>query len=111
MDPQNLATVLKELQEIRQSISKLDEKIVDTKHSLQDEIHSMKEDLLSFQLKAEKLEDIHTWSKQFQENITLAELLRLRDDVASLKEYKAKSTVIFAVIQFGMATLVAWLTK
>lgn len=112
------ASVLDELKEIRNSIVRLDEKITDTndkiadtKTALQDEIHSIKADLIAFQIKTQKLEDIHNWSRKFQNTVTLAELERIREDVVILKEYKAKSTVVFAVVQFGMAALMAWVSK
>jgi len=114
--------VLAELREIRQSISGLESKIVDTKSSLDDkitdtkqslhnEILSIRNELLEFQLKTQQLDDVSNWSQQFRENITIAELERIREDVAQLKEYKAKSTVIFALAQFVMAGVVAWLTS
>lgn len=117
---QNLpqASVLDELKEIRKSIVRLDEKITDTndkiadtKTSLQDEIHSIKADLLQFQIKTQQLEELQSWSTDFKNTLTLAELERIRADVVSLKEYKAKSTVVFAVVQFGMAALMAWVSK
>jgi len=105
------AELIRELQEIRNSISSLDQKILDTKTSLQDEIHSIKSEILEFQLKTQKLEDIHTWSKEFQQKITLSEIERLRIDVSNLKEYKTRAAVIFGVIQFGMGGLMAYMLK
>jgi DNA repair exonuclease SbcCD ATPase subunit len=116
------AQVLAELHEIRRCINNLDSKIVDTKSSLdskitdtkellQNEIHSIRNELLEFQLKAQQLDDVSNWSTQFREQITIAELERIRQDVASLKEYKAKSTVVFAVAQIVMAGVIAYLTK
>jgi len=103
--------VLRELREIRQSISTLDAKIADTKKSLQDEIHSIRAEILEFQLKTQQLDDVTDWANRFRERITLADLDRLKNEVESLKEFKAKSTVIFALVQFAMAGVVAWLTK
>tara|TARA_B100001057_G_C22867963_1_gene957444 strand:- start:913 stop:1257 length:345 start_codon:yes stop_codon:yes gene_type:complete len=103
--------VLKELQQIRQSISTLDAKITDTKQSLQDEIHSIRAEILEFQLKTQQLDDVTAWANRFREKITLADVERLKADVDALKEYKAKSTVVFATVQFIMAGIVAWLTK
>lgn len=103
--------VLRELREIRQSISTLDEKIADTKKSLQDEIHSIRAEILEFQLKTQQLDDVTDWANRFRERITLADLERLKNEVDSLKEFKVKSTVIFSLVQFAMAGVVAWLTK
>jgi len=103
--------VLAELREIRQSLNGVESKILDVKQSLQDEIHNIRAEILEFQLKAQQLDDIGEWSARFRERITLADLERLREDVQSLKEYKAKSTVVFATAQFVMAGLVAWITK
>lgn len=113
----NLA-IMTELQEIRRSISNLESKMSDTQkdlqtdiHSIRAEIHTIRADILEFQLKAQQLEDIHTWVGKFKDRLTLSDLEKLREDVAHLKEYKAKSTVVFAIVQFAMATIVAYLTK
>jgi DNA repair exonuclease SbcCD ATPase subunit len=103
--------VLNELREIRTSISRLDAKITDTKNSLQDEIHSIRAEILEFQLKTQKLDEVDEWSKEFKSKITIADLERLRDDVITLKEFKTKSTVMFMTAQFLMAAALAWFTK
>ena len=111
-------SVIRELQEIRQSIAVLDSKLSDTQRSLQNEIHTIRAEIhtiraeiLEFQLKSQQLEDIHTWTTRFREKITLSDVEKLREDVLQLKEFKAKSTVVFAVVQFAMAAIVTYLTK
>lgn len=104
-------SVVKELREIRNSIVSLNTKISDVKDSLQGEIHSIRSEILQFQLKTQQLDEVTDWSTRFRERITLAELERMRDDLTALREYKAKSTVVFAAAQFVMAALVAWFTK
>ena len=99
------------LQELREIRSSLETRITDVKESLQDEIHSIRTEMLEFQLRANQLDEISSWARRFKETVTLAEIERLRQDVQQLKEFKAKSTVIFALIQFLMATAVAWITK
>ncbi|MHA2135659.1 MAG: hypothetical protein ACW99J_17530, partial [Candidatus Thorarchaeota archaeon] len=81
--------VLKELRQIGQSISTLDAKITDTKQSLQDEIHSIRAEILEFQLKSQQNDDVNAWATRFREKITLADIERLKADVDSLREYKA----------------------
>lgn len=110
--------IMNELQAIRISISNLESKMTNTQkdlqtdiHSIRTEIHTIRADILEFQLKAQQLEDVHTWVSKFKDRLTLSDLEKLREDVAHLKEYKAKSTVVFAIVQFAMATLVAYLTK
>jgi len=105
------AELIKELQEIRKSITSLDQKIVDTKQSLQDEIHSIKSEILEFQLKTQKLEDIHQWSKEFQQKLTLSDLEQIKLDVSDLKIYKTKAAVIFGLVQVLMGGAFAYLTK
>lgn len=103
--------LIKELREIRNSIGTLDAKVDNVKNSLQTEIHNIRSEILQFQLKTQQLDALNEWSTRFRERITLTELERMREDIAQLREYKAKSTVVFAAAQFVMAALVAWFTK
>ena len=107
----NDQNIINELREIRQSILNLESKVTDVKQSLQDEIHSIRAEMLEFQLRANQLDEVSAWTARFKETMTLAELERLRQDMQQLKEFKAKSTVVFAAAQFIMAALVAWFTK
>jgi hypothetical protein len=104
-------SVIRELREIRNSIVTMNTKISDVKDSLQSEIHGIRSEILQFQLKTQQLDDLTEWSTRFRERVTLAELERMRDDISALREYKAKSTVVFAAAQFVMAAIVAWVTK
>jgi hypothetical protein len=111
MADQDENSVVYELREIRNSLSTLDSKIGDVKQSLQSEIHSIRSEILQFQLKAQQLDDISEWSTRFREKITLTDIERMRDDISNLKEFKAKAAVSFAMAQFVMAAVVAWFTK
>ena len=103
--------IIRELREIRNSITGLESKITDVKQSLQDEIHSIRTEMIEFQVRAQQLDEVSEWATRFKEKITLSDIERLREDVQNLREYKAKSTVVFATVQFVMAAVVAWLTK
>ncbi len=110
--------IMTELQEIRRSISHLDSKMSETQRDLQAdinsiraEIHTIRAEILEFQLKAQQLDDISNWTGRFREKLTISDLEKIKDEVDQLKVYKAKSTVVFAIVQFGMAAVVAYLTK
>jgi hypothetical protein len=103
--------LLKELREIRELVSSLDTKILESRTQLQDEIHSIRTEVVAFQLRAIQLDDLTAWSARFRETITLQDLERLREEVQSLKEFKTKGTMFFASVQFLMAGVVAWITK
>jgi len=105
------AELIRDIREIRTSINSIDTKVADFKQSIQQEIHNIRVELLQFQMRASQLDEVTSWTTRFREQITLADLEKLKDDVQHLKEYRAKSTVIFAVVQFLMATTVAWITK
>ena len=110
--------IVQELQEIRRSLSSLDGQMSETQRALQAdinalraEIHTIRAEILEFQLKTQKLDDVHQWSRSFREKLTTSDLERMKNDVDALKVYKAKSAVVFAVVQFAMAAIVAYLTK
>ena len=108
--------IMTELQEIRRSISNLDSKMSETQRDLQADINAIRAEIhtiraLEFQLKAQQLDDISNWTGRFREKLTISDLERIKDEVDQLKVYKAKSTVVFAIVQFGMAAVVAYLTK
>lgn len=110
--------IIQELQEIRRSLSSLDGTMTETQRALQAdintlraEIHTIRAEILEFQLKAQQLDDIYQWSSRFRERLTISELERMKAEVDQLKVYKAKSTVVFAIAQFTMAAIVAYLTK
>ena len=110
--------IIQELQEIRRSLSSLDGTMTETQRTLQAdintlraEIHTIRAEILEFQLKAQQLDDVHRWSQKFREKLTISDLERMKSEVDQLKVYKAKSTVVFAVVQFAMAAIVAYLTK
>lgn len=109
IDPND--NLMNELREIRNSISTLDSKIGDVKLSLQNEIHNIRSEILQFQLKTRQLDDLTEWSTRFREKVTLADLERMRDELTTLKEFKVKATVSFAMVQFVVAGLIAWFTK
>lgn len=111
MSPTNQEALIKELKEIRELVSSLDTKILESRTQLQDEIHSIRTEVVAFQLRAIQLDDLSAWSARFRETITLQDLERLRSEVQSLKEFKAKATMLFASVQFLMAGVVAWITK
>lgn len=105
------AELIRDIREIRTSINSIDTKVADFKQSIQQEIHNIRVELLQFQMRSAQLDDVTAWTSRFREQITLTDLERLKNDVQHLKEFKAKSTVVFAVVQFLMATAVAWFTK
>ena len=105
------AELIRDIREIRTSISSIDTKVADFKQSIQQEIHNIRVELLQFQMRSAQLDDVTAWTTRFREQITLADLDRLKNDVQHIKEFKAKSTVVFAVVQFIMAAAVAWFTK
>jgi len=105
------AELIRDIREIRTSVLSIDSKVADFKQSMQQEIHNIRVELLQFQMRASQLDEVSSWANRFREQITLSDLEKLKDDVQHLKEYRAKATVIFAVVQFIMGVAVAWVTK
>lgn len=104
-------TILNEIREIQKSLGSMQTQINDVKKSLQDEIHAVRTEFLDFQIRANQLDEVYTWSQKVREIITIHELERIRHEVHELSNFKVKVTVLFAVAQAITAVIVAYLTK
>ena len=90
-------------------IRDLDSRVTDVKESLQEEILSVKGEMLQFQLTRDKLEDVYIWSKTFRETVTISEVERLRAEVEVLRQFRAKASMIFVAVQFAMGAILFWM--
>jgi len=104
-------TILNEIREIQKALVSVQTQINDVKKSLQDEIHAVRTEFLDFQIRANQLDDVYTWSQKVREVITIQELERIRNEVNELSNFKVKVTALFAAAQAITAAVVAYITK
>lgn len=75
--------------------------------SLNDEMHSLKREIILLKEREDKVEEIKSWKDKIADVITPAQLDSLVKEVNSLRDFKVKAITIFIVVQAIFAGAVA----
>ena len=97
-----------QLRDVEGHLRELDLRVTDVKDSMRQEMETVREEILQFQLTRTKIEDVYNWSKKFQETVTISEVERLRAEVETLRQFRAKATMVFFTVQAMMGAGLFW---
>jgi DNA repair ATPase RecN len=97
-----------QLRDVEGHLRELDLRVSDVKESMRQEMETVREEILQFQLTRTKIEDVYVWSKKFRETVTISEVERLRSEVETLRQFRAKATMIFFTVQAMMGAALFW---
>lgn len=97
-----------QLRDVEGHLRELDLRVTDVKDSMRQEMETVREEILQFQLTRTKIEDVYNWSKKFQETVTIGEVERLRAEVETLRQFRAKATMVFFTVQAMMGAGLFW---
>jgi len=97
-----------QLRDVEGHLRELDIRVSDVKNSVREEMETVREEILQFQLTRNKIEDVYNWSRKFQETVTISEVERLRSEVETLRQFRAKATMVFFTVQAMMGAALFW---
>lgn len=97
-----------QLRDVEGHLRELDLRVSDVKNSVREEMETVREEILQFQLTRNKIEDVYNWSRKFQETVTISEVERLRSEVETLRQFRAKATMVFFTVQAMMGAGLFW---
>ena len=97
-----------QLRDVEVHLRELDARVSDVKDSMRQEMEAVRDEILQFQLTRTKIEDVYNWSRKFQETVTISEVERLRSEVETLRQFRAKATMIFFTVQAMMGAGLFW---
>ena len=89
--------VLKQLESLSEGIN-----------SLRDDLLSVKEQLAQLKAKEDRLQELKAWKDKVDEIASPRQLMYAIKEIEELKLFKTKAVTIFAVVQFIMASLLAY---
>ena len=75
---------------------------------LRQELQDVKRELIEIRAKEDRVKEIRTWKERIDEIASPRQLKSALDDLDELKIFKTKAVTIFAVVQFFMATALAF---
>ena len=75
---------------------------------LRQELQDVKRELIEIRAKEDRIQEIKTWKERIDEIASPRQLKSALDDLDELKVFKTKAVTIFAVVQFFMATALAF---
>ena len=75
---------------------------------LRAELQDMKNQLTELKAKEDRVQDLKTWKEKVDEVASPTQLKTALDDIEDLKIYKTKAVTTFMVVQFLMATALAF---
>ena len=71
--------------------------------ALRDELLTVKQQLVEFKVKEDKVQDLKDWKEKIDEVASPTQLKSAIAEIDDLKVFKTKAVTIFAVIQVGIA--------
>ncbi len=75
---------------------------------LRTELQDMKSQLTELKAKEDRVQDLKSWKEKVDEVASPSQLKTALDDIEDLKTYKTKAMTVFMVVQFFMATALAF---
>ena len=75
---------------------------------LRQELQDVKRELIEIRAKEDRVKEIRIWKERIDEIASPRQLKSALDDLDELKIFKTKAVTIFAVVQFFMATALAF---
>jgi len=76
--------------------------------ALRQELQEVKRELTEIRAKEDRVQEIKIWKEKIDEISSPRQLKSALDDLDELKIFKTKAVTIFAVVQFFMATAIAF---
>ncbi len=73
--------------------------------SMRAELQLVKEQITKIKAKEDRLDEIRAWKDKIDEVASPSQMKYALRELESLKTFKTKAVTIFAVIQFGMASV------
>lgn len=97
-----------QLRDVEGHLRELDVRVSDVKSSVRQEMEAVRDEILQFQLTRTKIEEVYSWSRKFQDTVTISEVERLRAEVENLRQFRAKATMVFVTVQALMGAGLFW---
>lgn len=97
-----------QLRDVEGHLRELDVRVSDVKDSVRQEMEAVRDEILQFQLTRTKIEEVYSWSRKFQDTVTISEVERLRAEVENLRQFRAKATMVFVTVQALMGAGLFW---
>ena len=72
------------------------------------EIQDLKKEITEMRAKEDRVDELKVWKASIDEVTSPTQLREIIREVEELKQFKVKSVTVFAVVQFLMATLLAF---
>ena len=83
--------------------------VLDKLETLTDLTNSLREDVHELKNREEKIDELKIWKDKMTDVVSADQLKEIIKEHKDLQEHKAKSTTIFAVIQFIIASALAYI--
>lgn len=74
------------------------------------ELQDVKSQLTELKAKEDRVQDLKIWKEKFDEVASPTQLKNALEEIEELKLFKTKAVTVFAVVQFVMASAIAFLS-